>query len=99
MSNHKNEITELRLWAKDDIVPTDLQGLCKVAANSIKALRAENEQLKKRYSISSFQRELATQCIDFVKNSSKSYGSIPLGHNLAEDIGIIRQAEQELKGK
>ena len=60
-------------------------------------LQAENKVLKKRYSINSFQRELAVQCIDFVKNSPKGYGSIPLGYNLAEDIGIISQAEQALK--
>lgn len=29
---------ELRLWAKDDIVPSDLQALCKKAADSQEAL-------------------------------------------------------------
>ena len=37
-SKYKNTINELRLWAEDDIVPADLQGLCIVAANSIKQL-------------------------------------------------------------
>ena len=38
MDVHKNEKDELRLWAKDDIVPGDLQELCKQAATSITRL-------------------------------------------------------------
>lgn len=40
MSNHENEIAELRLWAKDDIVPQDLKDLCKTAAGSIEDLQS-----------------------------------------------------------
>ena len=42
----KNEKSELLLWAKDDIVPTDLQVLCKSAANSIKQLETKLENSK-----------------------------------------------------
>lgn len=54
MDIHKNEKDELRLWAKDDIVPSDLQELCKQAATSIatlqeriKELEAENKRLSR----------------------------------------------------
>ena len=41
--DHTNAIQQLKLWAKDDIVPVHLQDLCKVAANGLTALFAELE--------------------------------------------------------
>lgn len=35
---------ELKLWAKDDIVPADLQELCKQSAHKLIQLQVENEQ-------------------------------------------------------
>ncbi len=35
MNNYDNAISELRLWAKNEIVPGDLQDLCKVAASAL----------------------------------------------------------------
>ena len=46
MDVHKNEKTELRLWAKDDIVPGDLQELCKQAATSINKLQEQIKNLE-----------------------------------------------------
>ena len=46
MDIHKNEKDELRLWAKDDIVPSDLQGLCKQAATSIAKLQERIKELE-----------------------------------------------------
>jgi len=63
----------------------------------IKALKDENKQLRAK-TISSLQRELANQCIKFTKQSDGGFANIPLGFNLGEDIGLITQAEQALKG-
>lgn len=46
MDIHKNEKSELRLWAKDDIVPRDLQALCKQAATSISKLQKRIKELE-----------------------------------------------------
>lgn len=46
MDKHKNEKAELKLWAKDDIVPSDLQGLCKQAATSIAKLQKRITELE-----------------------------------------------------
>ena len=35
---------ELELWSKDDIVPSDLQTVCRISAIKLKELQAENEQ-------------------------------------------------------
>jgi len=48
MDIHKNEKNELRLWSKDDIVPSDLQGLCKQAAGSIAKLQKRIKELEER---------------------------------------------------
>jgi len=37
---------ELELWSKDDIVPSDLQTVCRISAIKLKKLQAENERLK-----------------------------------------------------
>ena len=44
MDKYKNKKAELRAWAKDDIVPTDLQWLCKAIAEIIEHLQAELEK-------------------------------------------------------
>jgi len=46
MDIHKNEKNELRLWAKNDIVPSDLQGLCTQAASSIVKLQERIEEFE-----------------------------------------------------
>ena len=51
MDIHKNEKSELRLWAKNDIVPSDLQELCKQAAASIAKLQAENKRLREAFGL------------------------------------------------
>jgi hypothetical protein len=44
MDKYKNKKAELRAWAKDDIVPADLQWLCTASAETIEILQAELEQ-------------------------------------------------------
>jgi len=46
MDKYKNKKAELRAWAKDDIVPSDLQWLCNATAEIIEQLQAENKKLK-----------------------------------------------------
>jgi len=46
MDVHKNEKSELRLWAKDGHLPGDLQELCKQAATSINKLQERNKELE-----------------------------------------------------
>lgn len=67
MGIHKNEKDELRLWAKNDIVPRDLQELCKQAATSIAKLQ---ERIK----------EFEDNNIDFTKEWRIKHGE-PLNYN------------------
>ncbi len=46
MDKYANKKAELRAWAKDDIVPSDLQWLCTVAADIIERLQVEIEKKK-----------------------------------------------------
>lgn len=67
---YKNKKAELRAWAKDDIVSTDLQWLCNATAEIIEQLQAENKKLKE--SINHFMQcdcmckycDLARQVLD-----------------------------------
>ncbi len=59
-------------------------------------LERQAQRLKAK-TISPMGRELAKQCIKFTKQSDGGFANIPLGFNLSEDIGLIIQAEQDLK--
>lgn len=42
----KNIVNELKLWSKDDIVPSDLQEICLKAAKKIESLEEDSKMLE-----------------------------------------------------
>ncbi len=86
MDIHKNEKNELRLWAKDDIVPGDLQELCKQAATSITKLQKRIKELER--------------VLDNIRLTSGASYKLPVTAEAAmKNMRIInRTAEKTLKG-
>ena len=64
MDKYKNKKAELRAWAKDDIVPTDLQWLCKASADIIGQLQGKVEQLEKpcKWEYDEYHNMWETEC-------------------------------------
>ena len=77
---------ELELWSKDDIVPSDLQTVCRISAIKLKELQAENEKLKSI--IDKFVRHKYGCFVG-------EYNSITTGEMKGCDCGL----SQPLKGK
>lgn len=97
---------ELWLWAKDDIVPSDLQGLCKQSAKKLKQLQAGIDRMATQIDEQNKEKKRLKECLEEIslENDSIFPGMQHCKICGARDVGVMGHTlnckyEQALKDK